>query len=103
MHEVNTILLVNTREHLLLPLVLGLGMLLSACGSDLTSAPEPEVPKVPINPSLPDTNGTASNGSLTLSVGDGTVALQEGAGAISVPITVQRTAVILSNITLSSG
>lgn len=101
MHEVNTILLVNTREHLLLPLVLGLGMLLSACGSDLTSAPEPEVPKVPINPSLPDTNGTASNGSLTLSVGDGTVALQEGAGAISVPITVQRTAVILSNITLS--
>jgi hypothetical protein len=88
-----------------LVLALGMSVLLAACDSDLNTTSEPgNASQQPTGGSASsDSNGIATNGSLTLQVGTGIVQLIEGEDAISVPLSLTRSGGDSDTVQLSAA
>lgn len=87
-------------------LVTGLCLALIGCDSDLRTdntldndGPTTSPPSIPPTGSA----GVASNEKLSLQVGIGEITLEEGAEAISVPVTITRTGTGIGNVQLSAA
>lgn len=87
-------------------LVLCLCLALASCNSDLQTEPTLDNDGSTTSPpSIPPTGsaGVASNEKLSLQVGTGEITLEEGADAISIPVTITRTATDIGNVQLSAA
>lgn len=83
-----------------------LSLALAGCNSDVTSTSNPGNGGSTDNPpSVPPTGsgGGASNESVSLQVGTGQITLEEGAGAVSIPVTVSRVTTSIGSIQLSAA
>lgn len=99
----NTILPVKSVSIRRFILALGLSLGLAACDSDLRTDSvegDPGSAMPPATPTPGSSAGQASNSDMTLQVGSGTVALVEGAQAISIPVSVTRTSATPRPVTL---
>ncbi len=89
-------------------LAFGFCLVLAGCDSDLRTdttlendtGNQPETP-APVPPA--DSAGVASNEKLSLQVGASQITLEEGAGAVSIPVTITRTGTDIGNVQLTAA
>ena len=86
-------------------LAFGLCLALAGCNSDLRTDTTLDDDGQTDTPSIPPTGsaGVTSNEKLSLRVGAGQITLEEGASAVSIPVTITRTGTDIGNVQLTAA